>query len=154
MSSIISALGLARGQRWHRGMGHSETHARPSTQAPSGWLRGNGRIGRQVAVQRPRALRSSRSWKSSATDTEGDLLAYNLLLNTKSFTGPFPFYLMQVEIIYSLYKKHTLCLTPLLSARRGDIKGAGVYIECKALKLGMSHKCSHVCAPKEWNLQN
>ena len=87
--------------------------------------------------------------KSSATDTEGDLLAYNLLLNTKSLTGPFPFYLMQVEIIYSLYKKHTLCLTPLLSARRGDIKGAGVYIECKALKLGMSHKCSHVCAPKE-----
>lgn len=42
------------------------------------------------------------------------LLAYTLLLNTTILTSPFPFYLMQVEIIYLLYKKHTLCLPDLL----------------------------------------
>lgn len=44
--------------------------------------------------------------------------------------------------------KHFAFYTITVCKKR-DIKGARVYVKCKALKLGMSHKCSHVCAPKE-----
>ena len=113
MSSIISALGLARGQRRHTGW-VSQRH----TQDPAHRPQVGGSAARAESAARwqskgPEPCAHPKAQSPQRQTRKKPLLAYTVLLNTKILTGPFPFYLMQVEIIYSLYK-NTLCLPDLL----------------------------------------